>query len=600
MAERPTISKVLVANRGEIARRIVRGCRESGLASTAVFTDVDAASPHRHEATDAVQVPGYLDVESLLAAARATGADAVHPGYGFLSENAGFARAVVDAGLTWIGPSPDVIELMGRKDRARQVAEKVGVPVTPRYDPDAVPADAYPVLVKAAAGGGGKGMHVVREAEQLAEALATAAREAAASFGDDTLLVERYVEGGRHVEVQVFGDTHGTVVHLFTRDCSAQRRHQKIVEEAPAFDLPDAVRELLHTSSVALAQEVGYTSAGTVEFLVNGDECFFLEMNTRLQVEHPVTEEVTGADLVRWQLDVAAGAALPDQDSITCTGHAVEVRVYAEDPYAGFLPQAGRIEAFRPGPGARVEDAGLAAVSTAYDPMVAKLVVRGEDRADALDRMVGVLDATVLAGLANNLGFVRRLLDSAELRAGQVHTGFLDAHEGPLLERPDVPAAAAAVAAGLLWPQVGDGWRSAGAPARVRRPVVDGSGVQHDVVSTDSPDLTGLLLGGRAHVVHEGQTWTFERPDGMRRPHAAVAGDADVAAPMPGTVLEVRVTVGEVVEAGQRLGTIEAMKMELALVAAHAGTVTVLGAAVGDQVPMGHVLFHVEPEETHE
>ncbi|RYJ04918.1 MAG: ATP-grasp domain-containing protein, partial [Actinomycetales bacterium] len=281
-APRP-ITKVLVANRGEIARRVIRGCTESGLASTAVFTDVDATSPHRHEATDAVRVSSYLDVEALLAAARETGADAVHPGYGFLSENAGFARAVVEAGLTWVGPSPDVIELMGRKDRAREVAERVGVPVTPRYEPDAVPADAYPVLVKAAAGGGGKGMHVVREAGGLADALATAAREAATSFGDDTLIVERYVEGGRHVEVQVFGDTHGDVVHLFTRDCSAQRRHQKIVEEAPAHDLPDAVRELLQSSSVELSKEVGYTSAGTVEFLVLGDEAYFLEMNTRLQ-----------------------------------------------------------------------------------------------------------------------------------------------------------------------------------------------------------------------------------------------------------------------------------------------------------------------------
>ena len=592
----PAVTRVLVANRGEIARRVIRGCEASGLASTAVFTAIDAASPHRQEATDAVQVPSYLDVEALLDAARSTGADAVHPGYGFLSENAAFAQAVVDAGLTWIGPPPSVIELMGRKDRARDVAEKVGVPVTPRYEPDAVPTDAYPVLVKAAAGGGGKGMHVVRRPEDLPDALATAAREAASSFGDDTLIVERYVEGGRHVEVQVFGDTHGSVVHLFTRDCSAQRRHQKIVEEAPAPDLPEAVRDLLQSSSVALSREVGYVSAGTVEFLVLGDEAYFLEMNTRLQVEHPVTEEVTGADLVRWQLEVAAGAPLPSQDSLTCAGHAVEVRVYAEDPYAGFLPQAGRIDAFVPGPGARVEDAGLPEVSTAYDPMVAKLVVRGADRSDALDRTVAVLDGTVLAGLANNLGFVRRLLDSTDFRSGAVHTGWLDAYDGPLLDRPDVPEAAAAVAAAWLWPDVGDGWRSSGPAAAVRRPVVDALGAQHDVVGDAPPSLAGVLQGHRAHVVSEGQTWTFERPDGMRRRHAALAGDAEVTAPMPGTVLDVRVAEGEVVEAGQRLGTIEAMKMELALTAAHGGTVSLVGAAVGDQVPMGHVLFHVEPE----
>ncbi len=286
----------------------------------------------------------YLSIERLLAAAKESGAEAIHPGYGFLSERAEFARAVVDAGLVFIGPTADVMDAMGRKDRARAIAERAGVPVTPQFDPQAgdVPADAYPVLVKAAAGGGGKGMRIVHDPSELTAAIEAARREAASAFGDDTMLVEKYVEGGRHVEVQVFGDNAGHVVHLFERDCSAQRRHQKVVEEAPAFGLTDQLRQTLHDSSVALCREVGYTGAGTVEFLVAGGEAYFLEMNTRLQVEHPVTEEITGLDLVQWQFAVAAGDDLPlTQDQITATGHAIEVRVYAEDPYAGFLPQAG-------------------------------------------------------------------------------------------------------------------------------------------------------------------------------------------------------------------------------------------------------------------
>jgi acetyl/propionyl-CoA carboxylase alpha subunit len=621
VTETRLIRTVLVANRGEIARRVVRACHDAGLRSVAIFTDVDATSLHVAEADDAVRVRSYLDVDEVVAAAVSAGADAVHPGYGFLSENARFARAVGEARLVFVGPTPEVIELMGRKDRAREVAERAGVPVTPRYDVDDVPADAYPVLVKAAAGGGGKGMHVVRRPEDLADAVATARREAASSFGDDTLLVEAYVEGGRHVEVQVFGDTHGHVVHLFERDCSAQRRHQKVVEEAPAPDLDPALRRLLHESSLALCREVGYVGAGTVEFLVAtspaggpagvpgrqaAQVAYFLEMNTRLQVEHPVTEQVTGLDLVQWQLDVAAGRRLPlAQDEITCTGHAVEVRVYAEDPYTGFLPQAGHVLDARWGGGAEQVHAaieGEAHVSSAYDPMLAKLVAHGPDRDAAVDALLDVVDDSAVVGIATNLGWVRRLVDSDAFRSGEVHTGWLDAYEGPLLERPGVAPEALRSAALLLGEPAdaspfgrGDGWRSAGPPAPVVVHLAEPDGTLHAVaVDPDATHADATARGRRVWVTWQGQTWVLEQADAMRRTSSAAAGDADVVAPMPGAVVALDVAVGDQVVAGQRLGAVEAMKMELALVAPHDGTVTHVGAAVGDQVGMGHVVVHVE------
>ena len=645
MSATRSFDTVLVANRGEIARRIVRACRDAGLRSVAVHSDADADAPHVREADDAVRLgptpaaESYLSIEKVVAAALASGAQAVHPGYGFLSENAAFARAVEEAGLVFVGPPPDVIDLMGRKDRAREVAERAGVPVTPRHDPASVPADAYPVLVKAAAGGGGKGMHVVRRPEDLVDALDRARREAASAFGDDTLLVEAYVEGGRHVEVQVFGDVHGEVVHLFERDCSAQRRHQKVVEEAPAPDLDPDLRALLHASSVALCREVGYVGAGTVEFLVatgpDGTQTgYFLEMNTRLQVEHPVTEVVTGVDLVQWQLAVAAGEPLPlTQDEITCTGHAVEVRVYAEDPYAGFLPQAGTVVDVGWGyrgqgdpdeGGGRPDDLGWRRVHAAldeedepyevtssYDPMLAKLVGRGSDRDGAIDDVLRTIDDSRVAGIATNLGWVRRLVDSTAFRAGEVHTGWLDAYEGPLLERPEVSAEALAVAAAML-SQVrdrpldpdrdhtpfgaADGFRLAGPPAPVVVHLVDEDGRPRavDVGIDEAYGGWGVLDGRRVWATWQGQTHLLEEADAMRRTSAAAAGDADVVAPMPGTVVALEVAVGDAVTSGQRLGAVEAKKMELALLAPHDGTVTHVGAAVGEQVAMGHVLVHVE------
>ncbi len=613
-------SSVLVANRGEIARRVILACREAGLRSIAVYSDADADAPYVQLADDAVHLgataanESYLNIDRLLAAAKESGAEAIHPGYGFLSERAEFARAVVGAGLVFIGPTAEVMDAMGRKDKARAIAEKAGVPVTPQFDPSNVPADAYPVLVKAAAGGGGKGMRIVEDAKDYAAALEAAQREAASAFGDDTMLVEKYIECGRHVEVQVFGDNAGHVVHLFERDCSAQRRHQKVVEEAPAFGLSDELRSTLHGSSVALCEEVGYTGAGTVEFLVAGGEAYFLEMNTRLQVEHCVTEEITGLDLVQWQFAVAAGQDLPlSQDEITSTGHAIEVRVYAEDPYAGFLPQAGHVlDAAWPG-AARVETDLERShdVSTAYDPMLGKVIVSGVDRSAAIAHMVAALDDTGLFGITTNTGFLRRLVASDEFAAGEVHTGWLDSDaSADLLARPTVPEEAA-IASAKLWARdtaldgespfsVNDGWRSGGGPAPTQVELDDEDGRRwsfafHVDEYADAGALA-IIEGQRILVSWHGEVWTFETPDPMRRGHERGAStEADVVSPMPGTVLRIDVAEGDVVALGDRLGVVEAMKMELALVAPYDGVVAHVGAAVGDQVPIKHLLFTVDP-----
>jgi acetyl-CoA/propionyl-CoA carboxylase biotin carboxyl carrier protein len=611
---------VLIANRGEIARRVIRGCREAGLRSIAVYSDADVDAPYVALADDAVHLgptpatESYLSIERVLAAAKESGAEAIHPGYGFLSERAEFARAVVEAGLVFIGPTAEVMDAMGRKDRARTIAEKAGVPVTPQFDPAAVPADAYPVLVKAAAGGGGKGMRIVHQASELTGAIDAARREAAAAFGDDTLLVEKYVEGGRHVEVQVFGDNAGHVVHLFERDCSVQRRHQKVVEEAPAYGLTDQLRQTLHDSSVALCREVGYTGAGTVEFLVAGGEAYFLEMNTRLQVEHPVTEEITGLDLVQWQFEVAAGRDLPlTQDEITATGHAVEVRVYAEDPYVGFLPQAGHVLDAAWPIEARVETdlERDHEVSTAYDPMLGKIIAVGVDRAGAIERMVEALDDTGVFGVTTNLGFVRRLVASPEFAAGSIHTGWLDSDASTdLLTRPSVPEDAARAAA-LLWARIttlddespmsiNDGWRSGGLPASTHIALVDEAGkVWTFAFDADEVAAAGALAIADSRgleIAWQGQPWRFDTPDPMRGGHhGAVSTDADVVSPMPGTVLRVDVAEGAEVTLGQQLGVVEAMKMELALLAPYDGVVTFVGAAAGDQVPIKQLLFTVEP-----
>ncbi|MGZ8768709.1 acetyl/propionyl/methylcrotonyl-CoA carboxylase subunit alpha [Aeromicrobium sp.] len=614
-----SFQSVLIANRGEIALRIIRACREAGLRSIAVYSDADRHAPHVREADDAVHIgptaaaESYLNIDCILEAACKSGAGAIHPGYGFLSERSEFARAVTAAGLVFIGPDADVMDSMGRKDSARAIAEKAGVPVNPRYDEDDVPADAYPVLVKAAAGGGGKGMRVVREAGELDAAIAASRREAASAFGDDTLLIERYVEQGRHIEVQVMADNHGNVVHLFERDCSTQRRHQKVIEEAPAPNLPPSVRDTLHSSSVALCREVGYTNAGTVEFLVKGDEAFFLEMNTRLQVEHPVTEEITGVDLVQWQFDVAAGNPLPvEQSEIHQHGHAIEVRVYAEDPYAGFLPQAGRATDVTWPNEARVDAAFESGqeVSTAYDPMLAKIIVHGTDRDDARTALISALDETAVFGVTTNTGFLRRLVASDEFADGAVHTGWLDSDAAAeFTTRPELPLEAVETAA-RLWARIvaiadedpfgaADSWRMGAEPAKTHVQLNDLSGMHHDFAfdREEYAAATALAVADPSGITiaWQGQPWRLSIPDPMRGFGQEGVGEADVVSPMPGTVLEVIVATGDAVTEGQTLGMVEAMKMEIALKAPYDGVISSVGAAAGDQVTLGHVLFTVDP-----
>ncbi len=466
-----SLRRVLVANRGEIAIRVMRACRESGIESVAVYSDADADAPHVHAADRRVRIgppppsESYLSIPAIVAAARESGAGAVHPGYGFLSENAVFARACVDAGLVFVGPPAGVIERMGSKIAARALMVHAGVPVVPGETPqdqtdDGVLAAArsigYPALVKASAGGGGKGMRALHDDATAREAIAAARREAMAAFGDGTLYVERLIERPRHVEIQIFGDDHGHVVHLFERECSIQRRHQKVVEESPSPALTPGVRRAMGDAAVAAARAAGYRNAGTIEFLLEGSgdgaRFYFLEMNTRLQVEHPVTEAVTGVDLVRAQLTVAAGAPLPwTQDDLAQRGHAIECRVYAEDPSNGFLPQAGPLLLYREpsGPGVRV-DSGVAeggAVPVAYDPLLAKLTVSAESRDAAIARALAALRAFPVLGIRTNIPFLVRLLDHREFRAARLHTGFIDAHLDDLLRTPDPPPEAFAAAA---------------------------------------------------------------------------------------------------------------------------------------------------------
>ena len=629
---------LLVANRGEIARRVIRSAKARGLRTVAVYSDADRQAAHVREADTACRIgptpasESYLNIEAILAAARDSGAQAIHPGYGFLSERAEFARAVTDAGLVFVGPSADVMDQMGRKDRAREIAVGAGVPVVPDHPVDStdLAEDEFPILVKAAAGGGGKGMRVVRKASDLQEAIDSARREAKSSFGDDTLIIERYVENGRHVEVQVLADTQGHVVHLFERDCSAQRRHQKVIEEAPSPSVTEQVRAVLTESAVALARTVDYVNAGTVEFLVDPDRgadgVYFLEMNTRLQVEHPVTELTVGLDLVDLQLAIAAGEPLPfEQDDLTCTGHAMEARVYAEDAFNGFLPQAGTATFVHWSDLARNDEALASGqtVGTSYDPMLGKVIVHGPTREAARKKLVAALDDTAVIGLTTNTGFLRELAASDEFRDAAIDTGWLDRNpDGVHLPDDDVAAVFAAWVVAQDVPRdhspfgVGDGWRSAGpaAPVTVElddRWLVSASEVSgptgaHSVAQIDRRgqvirlEVDGLVLEAvvvvEAHVVevaHRGHTRRFTRPDAFGPGAGSGTTDGTLLAPMPGTVLAVDVAEGDAVEEGQRLGVLEAMKMEVALRAPHTGTVTTVGAATGELVSLGQVLFEV-------
>ncbi|SHF93765.1 biotin carboxylase N-terminal domain-containing protein [Geodermatophilus nigrescens] len=652
---------VLVANRGEIAVRVIRTLRRLGVRGVAVFSDADAGARHVREADVAVRLgpapaaQSYLAVERLLEAAAATGAQAVHPGYGFLSENTAFAQACADAGLVFVGPPAKAVEIMGDKIRAKQTVSAAGVPVVPgRTDPgmtddDLVEAAAevgYPVLVKPSAGGGGKGMRLVHRDADLRAALVSARREAATSFGDDTLFLERFVPDPRHVEVQVLADTHGTVVHLGERECSLQRRHQKIVEEAPSPLLTPAQRARYGALACEVARSVGYTGAGTVEFIVAGDapdEPFFMEMNTRLQVEHPVTELVTGTDLVEQQLRVAAGEPLAfGQDDVVLTGHAVEARLYAEDPARGFLPTGGTalVLAEPAGAGVRV-DSGLlegSVVGTTYDPMLAKVIAHGPDRETALTRLDRALAGTVVLGVGTNTAFLRALLASPDVRAGRLDTGLVERDLDALTSSAVPVEAYAAFALTRLaalspagpvvdpW-DVPSGWRTGGRRAPLRWDVAGpdgerltvaltggtrlrvGDGDEHAVAAVPADGGLLLTVDGRttsARTAVDGAT-TWVHVDGVTaaltelppaRLHAdAGTADRTVRSPLPGTVVAVHVAAGAEVAADAPLVVVEAMKMEHTLTAPADGTVDV-SVRVGDQVALGQELAVVHPAAT--
>ncbi|MET9909221.1 biotin carboxylase N-terminal domain-containing protein [Streptomyces sp. NPDC006476] len=630
---------VLVANRGEIAVRVIRTLRSLGVRSVAVFSDADADARHVREADTAVRLgpapaaESYLSIERLLEAAARSGAQAVHPGYGFLAENAAFARACADAGLVFIGPPAEAIALMGDKIRAKETVRAAGVPVVPGgRDPElaeAARALGAPVLLKPSAGGGGKGMRLVRDLAVLDEEIAAARREARTSFGDDTLLVERWVDRPRHIEIQVLADGHGNVVHLGERECSLQRRHQKVVEEAPSVLLDEETRAAMGEAAVQAARSCGYRGAGTVEFIVPGGDpssYYFMEMNTRLQVEHPVTELVTGLDLVEWQLRVAAGERLAfGQDDITLTGHAIEARVCAEDPARSFLPTGGTVLklAEPKGDGVRT-DSGLSEgteVGSLYDPMLSKVIAYGPDRATALRKLRAALAGTVTLGVQTNAGFVRRLLAHPAVVAGELDTGLVERVVDDLVstEVPEeVYEAAAAVRLQALRPRgegwtdpfsVPSGWRLGGVPKplafhlRVQDPVAYVPRGAHTV--TD--DTVSVTLDGVRHTFHragewigrDGDAWQVRDHDPVAASltHAAHAGADSLTAPMPGTVTVVKVAVGDEVSAGQSLLVVEAMKMEHVISAPHAGTVAELDVTPGTTVAMDQVLAVITPLE---
>jgi acetyl/propionyl-CoA carboxylase alpha subunit len=621
------ITTLLVANRGEIARRIFRTARRMGLATVAVYSDADAQAPHVRESDQAVRLgpapaqESYLAVERVLAAAATSGADAIHPGYGFLSENADFAEAVMAAGLTWVGPPPAAIRAMGLKDAAKALMIEAGVPVTPGYHGEnqepghlAVQADSigYPVLIKAVAGGGGKGMRKVERAADFAEALGAARREAAAAFGDDRVLLETYVARPRHIEVQVFGDTRGQVVHLFERDCSLQRRHQKVIEEAPAPGMSPEVREAVCAAAVRAAQAVDYVGAGTVEFIADAsqglraDRIWFMEMNTRLQVEHPVTEAVTGQDLVEWQLRVAAGEPLPlAQDQIALNGWAMEARLYAENPAAGFLPSIGDLEHFVLPDAVRV-DTGVetgGTVSPHYDPMIAKLIAHGPTRQAAARRLAEACGEVQVWPVRTNAGFLARCLKDQDFLGGEVDTSFIAVRQDDLAaaSAPSERVLAAA-AQGLL----------SQAPARTSEPdgpwgaltgfrmnaprqshlrlYRDGEAVEAPL--DDGPLSADVLIdaAGAIVVFEAGEAYAFAGTPPLAAAGEGPTGDGAVIAPMPGKVVAVAVRNGDSVTRGQTLITLEAMKMEHAMAAAFDGVVESLSVAAGDQVSEGAVL----------
>ena len=609
---------VLVANRGEIARRIFRTARRMGIATVAVYSDADAESAHVREADQAVRIgpaaarESYLSSEAVLAAALDSGAQAIHPGYGFLSENADFAEAVAAAGLTWIGPPASAIRAMGLKDAAKALMIESGVPVTPGYlgtdqDPARLLSEAdrigFPVLIKAVAGGGGKGMRRVAAASEFDAALASCRREAASAFGDDRVLIEKYVSRPRHIEVQVFGDMSGQVVHLFERDCSLQRRHQKVIEEAPAPGMTAAARAAVTAAAVKAAQAVGYVGAGTIEFIADAseglrpDRIWFMEMNTRLQVEHPVTEAVTGVDLVEWQFRVAAGENLPlAQAQIQLTGHAIEARLYAENPANGFLPSIGSLDHLQLPETVRVDSAVEEGdeVSPHYDPMIAKLIGHAPTREGASDQLAEACAAVEIWPVKSNAGFLARCLDHPDFISGEVDTGFIERHLEALAPRAAPSETLLTVAAAALiatddeggpWSNL-TGFRLNAPQAATLRVYVDGEAMDAPVADEDfEADI--LMLDDTVVLFEGGETYTVASRPPLRDLAALAAGDGEIRSPMPGKVVSVGAGVGDQVNKGQVLLVLEAMKMEHALVAPFDGVVEALSVSTGDQVAEG-------------
>jgi 3-methylcrotonyl-CoA carboxylase alpha subunit len=652
-------SKILIANRGEIACRVIRTARRLGIATVAVYSEADAGALHVALADEARLIgppaarDSYLNMAAILAAAQESGAQAVHPGYGFLSENADFADACATAGLVFIGPPVEAIRTMGSKAAAKTLMEAHGVPVVPGYhgaeqDPAPLLAEAerigFPVMIKASAGGGGRGMRIITRPDEFARALVGAKREAKGAFGDDRVLLERYLERPRHIEVQVFGDSHGNTVHLFERDCSIQRRHQKVIEEAPAPGLSPASRKKLGAAAIAAARAVGYVGAGTVEFIAEEKSFYFMEMNTRLQVEHPVTEAVTGTDLVEWQIRVAAGETLPlRQEEIALRGHAIEARLYAENPERSFLPATGVLHGLHlPAPEVARVDTGVRqgdAVTAFYDPLIAKIIAWGEDREAARARLQRALADTAILGVATNLGFLNRVVGDPDFAAAAIDTGFIDRHRDALLPPPQpVPDLALAAAAlsrllGLAetaarstaadrftpWARL-DGWRLNGTAAPqtlVFRCGSDELAVEaiagwrlrlgeRDCQATAERRPDGRLtmtLDGRTQqlrvlehdaelaVFQGGNGWHFTVVDPLLPPPGVDAGAGRLTAPMPGRVIQLLVVPGEAVRRGQPMMVIEAMKMEHTIAAPRDGVVEAVHYHAGDPVEEGAELI---------
>ncbi|MBC7283710.1 acetyl/propionyl/methylcrotonyl-CoA carboxylase subunit alpha [Hoeflea sp.] len=659
-----TITKILIANRGEIACRVIRTARKMGIATVAVYSEADAKALHVEMADEAVLIgkapasESYLKGDAILDAAKRTGADAIHPGYGFLSENPDFVEAVEKAGLIFIGPSARAIRAMGLKDAAKALMEKANVPVVPGYHGEAqelvvlagkANEIGFPVLIKARAGGGGKGMRKVDAQADFPAALSSARREAKASFGDDRVLVEKYVTTPRHIEIQVFGDSHGNVVHLFERDCSAQRRHQKVIEEAPAPGMPEEMRQAMGAAAVQAAKAIEYCGAGTVEFIVDAseglkaDRFWFMEMNTRLQVEHPVTELITGLDLVEWQIRVASGEKLPmRQEELAIDGHAVEARIYAEDAAKGFLPAVGRLVHLKFPDGDIRVDAGVRAgdeITPFYDPMIAKVIAHGKTRAEALGKLAGALGRTEIAGTVTNTAFLTKLCRDADFVAGRLDTALIDRNLASLTEVAAAPdhilALAALAASGMVRTPGGDAVSAIGpfeiwgAPRRrvmleidsaVHAFQVERLGADHWRVSGAglAADMDLEAVSARGHdwafrtggvarrcrlaqsdesvaVFYEGLTHLLSKPQGKRSDDLAAGGNQVISA-MPGIIKHVLVDVGSSVKTGDPMVIMEAMKMEMTLSAPRDGVVAEVLVAVGVQVTDGVSLVTLQAE----